>query len=645
MISRRRVLRAGAVGGAGLLLPAGTTARTGAGRAAPLDPAAIKKYAAELVIPPVMPPDRRGDTDRYTIGVRQFRQQLLPPGSPATTVWGYGSSRHPDTFHYPAYTIEADIDRPVEVRWVNELVDARGRYLPPLLPVDPTLHWAYPPGGTPGRDSRPSFTSTPGPYTGPVPIVTHLHGGLNTEESDGYAEAWYLPAARDIPRGYASAGSFYEEFRRKFEAKHETRWRPGDAVFHYENHGRATTLWFHDHCLGITRLNVYAGLTGFYLLRGGPTDLGRGVLPGPAPRLGDPPGTRYYEIPVLIQDRSFNADGSLSYPASRAVFDGFKGPYVPTSDISPIWNPEFFAAAMLANGRTWPVLPVEPRRYRFRFLNGCNARTLILKIVTDPLARRPAAAALTPWQIGSEGGFLPAPVRLGQLLIAPAERADVIVDFSGLPAGTELYLINEGPDAVFKGGTAGTDFRPANPKTTGQVMKFVVRPLAAADGSTPPEQLTLPPFQPLGAARLTRRVSLNEANSARLKGVGPRAVFLGTLDRHGKPVPLEWDAPVTEEPAVGTTEIWEMHNFTADAHPIHIHEVQFQVVDRQRRGQRARPPEAWERGFKDTVLALPNAITRVKVRFDRAGRYMWHCHLLEHEDNEMMRPYVIRAAR
>ncbi|WP_345023057.1 multicopper oxidase [Actinomadura keratinilytica] len=642
MISRRSVLRAGAAGGAGLLLPAAAAARTGAGRAAPLDPAKIEKYAAELVIPPVMPPDRRGGTDRYTIAVRQFRQRLLPPGSPATTVWGYGSPRHPETFHYPAHTIEAQTDRPVEVRWVNQLVDARGRHLPHLLPVDPTLHWANPPGGASGRDSRPSFTSTPGPYTGPVPIVTHLHGGLNDEENDGYPEAWYLPAARDIPRGHASAGSFYEEFRRKSEAGNGTRWGRGDAVFRYGNRGRPAALWFHDHCLGITRLNIYAGLAGFYLLRGGPADLGRDVLPGPAPRPGDPPGTRYYEIPIVIQDRSFNTDGSLAYPASRAAFDGFKGPYAPASDISPIWNPEFFADTMLANGRTWPVLPVEPRRYRFRLLNGCNGRTLILKIVTDPLARRPASAALTPWQIGGDAGFLPAPVRLDRLLIAPAERADVIVDFTGLPAGTELYLINEGPDTVFKG---GTDFAPANPRTTGQVMKFAVRPLTAPDRSTPPEQLTLPAFQPLGAARRTRRLSLSEADSARLKGVGPRAAFLGTLDRAGRPVPLTWDAPVTEDPVAGTTEIWEIHNTTPDAHPIHIHEVHFQVVDRQRTGRRARAPEAWERGPKDTVLALPNEITRVKARFDRAGRFVWHCHLLEHEDNEMMRPYLIRAAR
>ncbi|MFE9307255.1 multicopper oxidase family protein [Streptomyces sp. NPDC006706] len=640
------MLQATLAGGTSLFSVPGTALpRASPTEADVLDPAAIRKYVAELVIPPVMPLDSRAGPDSYTIGIRQFRQQVLPPGLPATTVFGYGSTGHPETFHSPAFTIEARYGRAVQVTWVNQLVDKNGGHLPHLLPVDPTLHWANPPGGAERRDSRPTFTSTPGPYAGPVPVVTHLHGGANTEESDGYAEAWYLPDAQDIPPGYARVGSFYEEFAKKSEAKSGVPWGPGEAVFHYANRSRAATLWFHDHTLGITRLNVYAGMSGFYLLRGGPSDLGEGVLPGPAPGLGDPPGTRYYEIPVVIQDRSFRTDGTLFYPASRALFDGFKGPYVPGSDIPPIWNPEYFGNAMVTNGRTWPVLPVEPRRYRFRFLNGCNARTLILKIVTDRLARRPVPAKLSLWQVGSDGGFLPAPVRRDQLLLAPAERADVVVDFSSTPVGTELYLINEGPDAVFTGGTVGTGFPAANPKTTGQVMKFVVKPLVTADTSTPPAQLTLPPFEPLGAADRTRQVSLGEVASARVPGVSPREALLGVIGPNGKPRLLGWADPITEKPTVGSTEIWEIHNLTKDAHPIHIHEVQFQVVDRQKlpAGGR-RPPEAWERGFKDTVLAYPQETTRVKVRFGQTGRYMWHCHLLEHEDNEMMRPLRVDPA-
>jgi spore coat protein A, manganese oxidase len=645
MITRRQLLKGGAVGGAALLVPWRTVSRAWAAiPGGTLDPAAIAKYVAPLVIPPVMPPLSgvgKGSIDRYAIAVRQFRQQILPAGMPATTVWSYGSAPHRGTFNYPAFTIEARVDRPVRVAWINGLVDGNGRYLPHLLPVDPTLHWANPPGGTDGRDMHPTFTSTPGPYTGPVPIVTHLHGGHSAEESDGYAEAWYLPHANNIPAGYARIGSFYEEFKAKFESKWHQAWPPGTAVFQYQNDQRASTMWFHDHTLGMTRANVYAGPAGFYLTRGGASDLPEGVLPGPAPSLGDPPGTGYYEIPIAIQDRSFNSDGSLFYPASREFFDGFSGPYVPFSDISPIWNAEFFGNTMVVNGRSWPVLSVEPRRYRFRLLNGCNSRFLILKIVSDPLASRPVTAAVPFWQIGTEGGFLPSPVRLDDLLIAPAERADAIVDFTGVPVGTELYLINEGPDEPFGGGHPGDGFEAADPATTGQVMKLVIAPLASTDTSVPPSQLTLPSFTPLGAATATRQVSLNEEDSSVLEGVGPREAELGTLDGSGNPVPLGWDHPITENPALGATEVWEIHNFTEDAHPIHIHEVQFHVMNRQPFEGGARPPESWETGFKDTVIAYPDEITRVKALFDLAGLYVWHCHILEHEDNEMMRPYRV----
>ncbi|MGW2182286.1 multicopper oxidase family protein [Streptomyces sp. NPDC001732] len=645
MVTRRRVVQA-AIGGTLALLPAAyATSRLlePSGKDI-LDPGEVDKYVTPLVVPSVMPQAGGGiadHIDRYVIGVRQFRQQVLPPGLPATTVWGYGSTLHTRSFHYPAFTVEARAGTPVRVRWKNQLLDRKGRYLPHLLPVDPTLHWANPPGGTPARDSRPGFRSTPGPYTGPVPIVTHLHGGRNSEESDGYTEAWYLPGALDLPAGYAEVGSFYKEFKEKFEDRFGDTWGRGDAVFQYANAERASTFWFHDHALGVTRLNVYAGLAGFYLLRGGSADLPVGALPGPAPRAGDPPGRKYYEIPLAIQDRSFHVDGSLFYPAGRTAFDGFKGPYIPDSDIPPIWNPEFFGNTMVTNGSTWPVLQVEPRRYRFRLLNGCNSRYLILKIVTRPLADRPATPALHFCQIGSEGGFLPAPVWRDQVLIAPAERADVIVDFASITVGTKLYLINEGPDKAFQGGKAGTDYSPADPATTGQVMKFVIQALTSPDTTVPPSQLSLPPLEPLGKASRIRRLSLSEQNSASLPHVGPRQMLLGTLDRNGAPVPMRWDDPVTENPALGATEIWEIHNFTKDAHPIHVHEVQFQVLDRQQAGRAARPAEPWEKGFKDTAVAYPGAVTRLKATFDRAGRYVWHCHMLEHEDNEMMRPYTV----
>jgi spore coat protein A, manganese oxidase len=634
-LTRRRFLQISGAGGMALLLPIrfGSRAWAQPVPGGTLDPMSIPKYQMPLVIPPQMPPTSRGPVDYYEIAVRQFQQQILPEGPP-TTVWSYGSVNHPETFNYPAFTIEAHYHRPVRIKWINDLVDGAGNFLPHLLPVDPTLHWANPPGGTDGRDSRPTFTETPGPYLGPVPIVTHVHGNHTFDYSDGYAEAWYLPDAQNIPAGFARAGSFYDYFRDRSPAGGE--WRPGNAVFEYPNDQRASTMWYHDHTLGMTRLNVYAGPAGFYLLRRGPGDLPTPVLPGPAPRVGDDPEAKYYEIPLAIQDRSFNTDGSLFYPDTRAFFDEFTGPYIPGSDVPPIWNPEFFANTMVVNGRTWPLLEVEPRRYRFRLLNGCNSRFLNLKLASDPKIR-PAETALPLWMIGAEGGFLPEPVELNQVLLGPAERADVIVDFTGLAPGTKLYMVNLGPDEPFGGLPAPF----ADPDTTGQVMKFTVVPLASHDTSRPPDRLNLPAFRPLGDASNTRRVSLNEQASTFPGFDGPIAAQLGTFDSAGNPEPLGWNDAISENPELNATEIWELYNFTADAHPIHIHEVQFQVVNRQPLAGPTRGPEASERGFKDTVIAYPGEITRVKALFDLPGRYVWHCHIVEHEDNEMMRPYHV----
>ena len=263
-------------------------------------------------------------------------------------------------------------------------------------------------------------------------------------------------------------------------------WETGTATFQYENDQRAATMWYHDHTLGMTRLNVYAGPAGFYLLRRGPGDLPAGPLPGPAPDVGaDPLGGSLKSRSPFKTDRS-TPTAPCSTPIRAEFFDEFGGPYIPDTDVPPIWNPEFFGNAIVVNGRTWPFLDVEPRRYRFRVLNGCNSRFLILKIVTNPLSARPVGAALPFWQIGAVGGFLPKPVQLGELLMAPAERADVIVDFTGLPLGTEIYLINEGPDEPFGGGVPETDFPAANRGTAGQVMKFRVVPAVGRDSAYAP---------------------------------------------------------------------------------------------------------------------------------------------------------------
>jgi FtsP/CotA-like multicopper oxidase with cupredoxin domain len=664
MTTRRDFLRTGMLGGPALYLASrlGFVQRALA-QAVPggsIDPYAIPRFVTPLWIPPAMPATRTAaGVDYYEVAATQVRQQILPSAFPQTTIWAYGSVNHSGTFHSPAPTFEARYRRLTRVKWINGLMDGAGNYRSHLLPVDQTLHWANPPG------PRDFMGTSPEPYRGPVPLVSHLHGGHTVDDSDGYPEAWFLPAASNIPRGYATEGTWYNFFRKKAAARLASTWAPGTATFDYGNDQPAGTMWVHDHTLGLTRANVYAGLAAFYLLRGDAVDS------QVASQLPD------HEIPILIQDRSFNADGSLFFPGDRAFFEGvskqdLRIPFIPQttcagepSDVPPIWNPEFFGNTMMVNGNTWPFLNVEQRRYRFRFLNGCNARTMLLTLDRDRLPF---------WQIGSDGGFLPRPARLAQLLIAPAERADVIVDFTNVPVGTTVTLLNIGPDSPFGGGVPGVDYPSADPLTTGAIMEFRVRPSRSVDASVAPEKLSnlaaaSPAAAPNGAK--LRRVSLNELDSATVNVAanpdgsfqipiqevcgdpnavpfGPAIGLLGTVNKDGTGNPLAWMDPITENPNIGT-EVWEIRNFTDDAHPIHIHQTQFRVLDRAPFDRDnpslppgpARPAEAWETGGKDTVVAYPGEITRLVAAFDMPGQYVWHCHILDHEDHDMMRPMAI----
>jgi FtsP/CotA-like multicopper oxidase with cupredoxin domain len=328
--------------------------------------------------------------------------------------------------------------------------------------------------------------------------------------------------------------------------------------------------------------------------------------------------------------------------------------------VSPIHNPEFFGNCIMVNGNTWPKLTVEARRYRFRFLNGCDSRTLVLKF-DNPNVKA--------WQIGNEGGFLAAPVDLNNTppdpsvadpgkavwLMGGAERADIIVDFSAVAPGTHVELLNLGPDAPFGGFPIPLE-DVADPTTTGQVMRFDVVQ-QTADPTTPPQFLKLPAIAPLPAATITRKLALVELTSPTFGDV-PVETRLGTVALDGNYLALKWMDDVTENPAVGATEIWEFYNTTVDAHPMHIHEVAFEVINRQGItvtptdpdlgtgtvalvANTVRPPQPWELGRKDTVIALPGEVTRVKATFSTPGQFVWHCHIVEHEDNEMMRPFRI----
>jgi FtsP/CotA-like multicopper oxidase with cupredoxin domain len=734
-----------------------------------LDPTTIPKYVSDLVIPGVMKKSDALDKD-YEIAVRQFRQQMLPttgcdpavqpPGSCTrrgsfrpTKIWGYGPSSDvpprvapvpaaESQFNHPSFTVEVERDQTVVVDWINDLVNQNSenylRYDSIGLPIDQTLHWANPGAdcldGIPRTDCMGDSDQQ---YRGPVPMVTHVHGAHATSENDGYPEAWYLPAANNINcvdpaaargnRNWVCEGTLANGFGAPPNVG------GGKATFTYPNDQPSTTLWYHDHSLGVTRANVYGMGAGFWLIRapgGGEDGLVRGTLPGPAPASGEDPNfvtadrAKVREIPLAIADKAFNSDGSLFFPANRAFFEGLGDgqtydqnaneglliPFLPSanSDISPVWNPEVFFNTMVVNGNTWPKLDVEPERYRFRLLNASDSRFLNLAMFeVNPDGSLGQEIAF--YMIGAEQSLLSKVTKvwtgcktwLGQgqdswpvvagncpttdfgnwfaddpaeaLLMGPAERADVIVDFTGIPAGTKIRMINTAPDAPF----GGFPDVPADPGTTGQVMEFhvIADDPATVDSSTPPAQLriSLPDLADWNDTNvaLTRDQALLEEESALIcvtvdavSGVvtwdpnsvpptcdpvlgsfafAPKAAVLGVDGRNGGLVQL-WDDPISSTPTVGTQELWQLWNWSADAHPIHIHLVKFRVMSRRVIGGAFESAELTEQGWKDTVIAYPGEVTTVRAKFDIPGLYVWHCHILSHEDNEMMVPYCVNNA-
>jgi len=545
-----------------------------------LDPLGQPKFVNSLPNPLspgfIFQPTIPGGT-HYEIGIFQFQQNLGlkdPQGNPMlTTVWGYGYANDPSSATYPGRTFVinkgSNANAPITVQFFNKLIDGGGHPLPHLLPIDPSLHWALS-GHANWRELG-------------IPVVTHIHGGHTESPSDGLPDAWFTPNA-------TLTGKLY------------------NPVYSYENDQEAGTVWYHDHALGITRLNVYAGLAGFYLTRdANETSLGLPSYP--------------YEVPIAIQDRMFTADGQLYYP-SEPEEEGQPNPTV---------LPEFFGNVILANGQAWPVLPVEPRKYRFRLLNGSDSRfyTLVLSSGQKFI------------QIGTDLSLMYTPVLMDQITIGPGERADVIVDFAGR-AGQMVILKNRARAPFPKG-------EPPDPRTVGQIMAFNVGTTVTTPDNPIPTTLRSTPIAPLQPTAPARQLLLFEGKD----GYGRLQPSLGTAGSGA----MMWDDPITENPTLNDVEVWEVFNTTEDAHPIHLHLVAFQILDRQRfkadqdeitgalseirlLGQ-PKPPEANEKGWKDTAPMYPGEVTRVIAKFDRLGEYVWHCHILSHEDHEMMRPYTV----
>jgi len=622
-----------------------TTVRS-SDRTTNLDPVSIPKYVNQLVKPPVYKPivlnakvkckkkvhggkgtwrKKREKRHLYFVDISKFKQQILPEGLPKTTVWGYGGLiKDPKTNRIkysrsaPGATFEAVRDVPVMVKWINRLTGSNP------FAVDPTLHWANP--NNMSMDPPKPWPKFPKGFTKaqrPAPIVTHLHGGEVSSIYDGHPDTWFT-------------------YDGKTGSKFVT------SQYFYPNKQEPTTLWYHDHALGITRLNVYAGLAGFYLLRDSKCCQ---LINSYGEKIDLPMGK--YEIPIAIQDRSFNEDGSFSF-----INVGVN------PDIHPYWSPEFFGDTIMVNGKVWPNLDVERRQYRFRLLNGSNARFYNL-IMSN---------GMKMIQIGSDGGFLPKPVELDTLLIAPGERADILIDFSSITPGTQIILKNDANGPFPDGETP-------DPNTVGQIMQFTV-PIDAPPPIEPsklPDRLNkIPELKPDSTKRI---LTLNEVIESNV----PAEVLL-----NGQ----KWSAPITELPIVGSTEEWVIANLTMDTHPIHLHLVQFQIYNRQNfnadqykidweekngipplnhptiilplepylDGEPINPDEN-ETGWKDTIRMNPNQVTRIMVRFApqdvskcivKPGRnlfpfdpsigpgYVWHCHILDHEDNEMMRPYKVK---
>jgi len=530
-ITRRRFIQQSGIAAAAVMMPQMAHRQPPKPVKPVLDPNTLAAFVDPLPIPGVArSTELRPSPDDPKLKIPYYRlpmrqfQAKVHRDMKPTRLWGFGTSS-------PGPTLETESGKAMLVEWANELPREH------FLPIDHSLHGA--------ESDKPDVRS-----------VIHTHGAKVPPESDGYPENWYVPGK--------------------------------SATYYYPNQQDATLLWYHDHTLGINRLNVLAGLLGLFIVRDPVEDA-----------LNLPRGK--YEVPLVLCDRMFDLDSQLYYPVSQHS--------------SKPWVPEFFGNAILVNGKLLPYLDVEPRKYRFRILNGANGRFFHLTLANGQSVS----------QIGTDQGLLPAPVTLKQVSLAPGERADLVLDFSD-HAGEQIVLKN--------------DF-------AAPIMQFRVSRTKVSDPSSLPAGLRPVPKIAESEAVKTRTLRLGEIDD-----LVQYPVTMLLNDKH-------WNAPVTEDPVLNSVEIWNLMNVTDDAHPIHLHLVRFQILDRRRferfayqyenilryRGAAA-APEPGEAGWKDTVRADPGMVTRIIVKFEGfVGRYVWHCHILEHEDNEMMRPYDVIAGR
>jgi spore coat protein A len=748
MITRRKFLQLSTVAGAGLLLPVNFTPASASTEVAPRvagqgirsnsalgHPAApafyhspggttIKKFSQPLrgvfpldpngipvAIPDAAPAPVTGVT-HYSLDIGQYTDQLHPSLGP-TTLWGYKPANTlggPVAQRHLGGIIIAQKDAPIQLTFTNKLPPSH------ILPVDISN----------AAGAIGTFPDAAGKYggNGYNAACVHLHGGLTPWISDGGPMAWFSPAESGGQYGPSIANATANYYKLL-----NPNLLPGQAEYYYPNAQSARMMWYHDHAHDITRLNAYAGIATAYIIR---DSFEAGLRSQGLPDFIENGGR---EIPIVVQDKIFvgsdiaaadptwpttcpSSPGSLWYPHTYEPDRWSLKPHPDGPPLSePSCIPEMFGDTMLVNGTVYPEATVEARRYRIRLLNACQARFLNLQLYVDDgsadgITHKPDSFVPRNTKgpdflvLGTEGGFLSKPVIVpsshpfdaetlgGSLITAPAERWDLIVDFSGY-ANTKVILYNDAP-APFPMGDEVYDFFPGAPHNptqptpgygpnTRQIMRFNVVP---ATGNPDPPMLintntdltpginpslvgrwtTLPLPAPAGVD--VRILTLNEDYD----DYGRLIQRLGTNHLSDGTYGSNYMDASTENPTAGSTEVWQIANLTGDAHPIHFHLVNVQVLSRQafdssnfngtpRYEGPARGPDDTELGWRETVKMYPDEVTTVIMKFDIpsipgirtpkslnpslgvAGyEYVWHCHILEHEEHDMMRPLVVTAA-